>query len=686
MKIGATLIALMATSPAYAAIENPPLFKNTSMNPDIVEVNLNVKFKKGKIFNPQKNTFDKLKLRQYIDPTSTENHTFISPTMSVKQGQTLKVNLTNNLISENKKDQQKYLKNCPDHIADMNVPHCFNSTNLHTHGLWVDPGKNANGTLSDNVFEAIKPGEKSNYEFQIDQNHPAGTYWYHPHLHGSTSIQVLGGMAGALIIEGNRKPTQNNNGDIDILLKNTPEQIFVFQQIQYECPNNKCTKPGGIKEDYDTFGTALAWSNSKRYTSINGTVADTLKVEANQYYRWRMIHGGIRETIGLIIKEIPNELLVQSKYDVVKACRNLGEFNDYKDNPDKTNEYNKKAREDFYNASTSYQQFQKIEPLQFHTIAYDGITTKEIQTKKLSILQPGYREDVLISFKPNKKYCIFDTKLADKNEINKFNTQQKTTVQQTLTLPQQHELYAQLLATVDVKDSSKSHTPIQSYLVRQAQELKLDDTIISNIQQEKNNLRNFTPHESLMEIDQNKIGKQELNFNIANTDKDFGFGLGIGHHIFDIASSLPYGQNSNRYLKLGSIDEWTLTSTNGGHPFHIHVNPFQIKSVYKVKMLENGSMMRIGKDISTEEGTDLLFNGLNGVWKDTLFIPQGYEVLVRTKYEKYSGDFVLHCHILNHEDLGMMQNVRICDDPTSEECKKPFPSSHGATAQNSHAH
>ena len=36
-----------------------------------------------------------------------------------------------------------------------------------------------------------------------------------------------------------------------------------------------------------------------------------------------------------------------------------------------------------------------------------------------------------------------------------------------------------------------------------------------------------------------------------------------------------------------------------------------------------------------------------------------YTVIVRTRYERYIGDFVLHCHILDHEDQDMMENVRI---------------------------
>ncbi len=57
---------------------------------------------------------------------------------------------------------------------------------------------------------------------------------------------------------------------------------------------------------------------------------------------------------------------------------------------------------------------------------------------------------------------------------------------------------------------------------------------------------------------------------------------------------------------------------------------------------------------------------MKGVWKDTLLVKNfgggpssQYTIVVRTRYQRYIGDFVLHCHILDHEDQGMMQNIRI---------------------------
>jgi FtsP/CotA-like multicopper oxidase with cupredoxin domain len=79
---------------------------------------------------------------------------------------------------------------------------------------------------SDNVFIAIPPGEPFTYEYHIPENHPDGTYWFHPHRHGSVAFQFMGGMAGALIIEGTT----------DAFLREyfgaIKDRIFVLQQIR----------------------------------------------------------------------------------------------------------------------------------------------------------------------------------------------------------------------------------------------------------------------------------------------------------------------------------------------------------------------------------------------------------------------------------------------------------------------
>ena len=169
--------------------------------------------------------------------------------------------------------------------GSVNMPHCFNGTNLHTHGLWINPSGN-----SDNVLISVNPGVDFQYEYNIPPDHPAGTFWYHSHRHGSTALQVSSGMVGALIVRGTRPPTATANGDLDTLLKPIsgqpfPERVMVFQQIQYACRDDNdnietqsptstyACRPdevGGV-EDYDQFGPGT-WPASGRFTSINGAV------------------------------------------------------------------------------------------------------------------------------------------------------------------------------------------------------------------------------------------------------------------------------------------------------------------------------------------------------------------------------------------------------------------------------
>jgi FtsP/CotA-like multicopper oxidase with cupredoxin domain len=73
------------------------------------------------------------------------------------------------------------------------------STNLHFHGLSVPPICHQD----DVIRTSIEPGDPPfEYHVRIPLNQPPGLYWYHPHLHGFSKAQVLGGASGALIIEG----------------------------------------------------------------------------------------------------------------------------------------------------------------------------------------------------------------------------------------------------------------------------------------------------------------------------------------------------------------------------------------------------------------------------------------------------------------------------------------------------
>jgi len=136
-------------------------------------------------------------------------------------------------------------------------------TNLHTHGLHVSPSNN-----SDNVFLAIAPGTEFDFEFAIPADHPAGTYWYHPHVHGKTYSHVSGGMAGALIIEGG----------IDDLpaIKGLVEQTLVFQSAEFD-------ETGTIvpADDQDIH---------RQTRTVNGQLNPTIAIRPGELQRWRLVN------------------------------------------------------------------------------------------------------------------------------------------------------------------------------------------------------------------------------------------------------------------------------------------------------------------------------------------------------------------------------------------------------------
>ncbi len=73
------------------------------------------------------------------------------------------------------------------------------ATNLHFHGLTVPPVCHQDDVLNTLIQVGDQPFE---YRLRIPANEPPGLYWYHPHVHGVTKTQVLGGASGALIVEG----------------------------------------------------------------------------------------------------------------------------------------------------------------------------------------------------------------------------------------------------------------------------------------------------------------------------------------------------------------------------------------------------------------------------------------------------------------------------------------------------
>ena len=95
----------------------------------------------------------------------------------------------------------KFRNELPDDGARNVLGHDLRITNLHTHGLHVSPGDNANGTHADNMLVACKPGESTVYEYDLSKHAAGNLNFVHPHIHGTVTDQMWAGLATPLIVE-----------------------------------------------------------------------------------------------------------------------------------------------------------------------------------------------------------------------------------------------------------------------------------------------------------------------------------------------------------------------------------------------------------------------------------------------------------------------------------------------------
>ena len=132
-------------------------------------------------------------------PTFLYEGNYVAPTIRVNPGDTIVVDLDDELP--------------PGKGAASDV-------NLHFHGLNVSPRRPADDVIT--MF--AKSGRTLYYSVPIPATQPPGLYWYHPHIHGLTNLQVgQGGMSGAIVVEGIAAHVP--------ALANMPERILVVREL-----------------------------------------------------------------------------------------------------------------------------------------------------------------------------------------------------------------------------------------------------------------------------------------------------------------------------------------------------------------------------------------------------------------------------------------------------------------------
>lgn len=470
--------------------------------------------------------------RMYIDP-DTNAPIVPGPTIKAAPGDLVRLKLVNDLPPER------------DHMTtvhDINEPHGFSHTNMHTHGLWVSPAGN-----SDNVLIDLPPGNTFDYEYAIPSDHWAGTMWYHPHKHGSTSTQVATGLAGALILSGGLDEVPELKGKQDIVM--VLQKLAPMDAIQ-----------GLSSADLTTGAYPL---ESKAQTSINGQDRPYITAAPGELIRLRFIAA---TTGGMIKVSLP----------VMREGRPTPTFR-----------------------------------IPMGVLAYDGIaaTTGDdpdgspVKEFDEIILAPGNRVDVQVRMPatagPETELAIYENGTAANPEVIGY-----------------------IRIRGDAKDDPKLQRISNDFLPADHQ-IRPGDVAT----------RNKDLLFSMVEQPPASTGQPRTTFEFTIDNKLFEPGV------------------VDQLVTLNSMEQWTLgNNSRSFHPYHIHVNPFRV----------------IATNYAKDDDFNAYLKARMNHYMDTVAVPQiengiVSEVTVASWFRRYIGDYVLHCHILGHEDRGMMQLVRVVE-------------------------
>jgi FtsP/CotA-like multicopper oxidase with cupredoxin domain len=676
---------------------------------------------------------DDLQLRSY-------NGCLTSPMIEALPGDSLHVALHNELATNDPTcgtaPSAQYLQ-LPPGVG------CFNTTNLHVHGLHVSPSG-----ISDNVLLSVAPGTTQPYRIDIPADHPAGTFWYHAHMHGSTAVHVASAVAGPLIIHGNR-PYPSRQADIDTVLHDAAgaplaDTSFLLQQIAYGCfvtlaqgqpydallttaglyttnqatgANNTTPGPAssapwtcdpgqvspppspqpavqtsplsaGVVENFNSqLFSPTIWDTNGRFTSINGIVQPTITVPAGAIQRWRFLHAGVHDTINLqIVRMTPlpaaangaratlasllrGKSRAQQAPIVLQACSATAstlvpQFEIATDGLTRTRVHTIDPP-----SATPRPIAAPTRPRSARALAAAPVPLPTATPFESNYLQPGYRSDVLVVFPQVGDYCLLDQSAPAAERVNSGGG------------GGQGPSIPQVLAYVSVRGGHAVSGDLRAYVG--------DALYRANPQlppRVRGDLRagNLTPWAPFVALAPPPRGNHHPYAHFQIDDANGAFTV----------NAESYDPNTVQGVLIRQVettDDWDvkvqpqMTTTGGPSPvptldtgephiFHIHVNPFEIVDIYRSYYDPNtGKLLRrvsiydkngaCKPEIVTGDPDQLAdqYCGLYHVFRDTLFIENNYDVKLRTYYSRYTGEYVLHCHILDHEDAGMMANVLIVD-------------------------
>ncbi len=468
-------------------------------------------------------------------PVRTYTYNGVVPgyTWELDPGDTLRVNLINRLPPLTSAHHRQAMQ--------MDRPHEWTTTNLHTHGLHVSPRG-----IADNVFLTIPPGERQRLEIPVPRDHPAGLFWYHPHHHGAVTQQVRAGMAGAIIVRGDLDQVEE--------VRAAKEQVMVLQSIELGA-NYELLDPIP-----DPSKTEAFFPRKNVLYTVNGALNPKITMHPGEVQRWRMVNAA------------------EGKFMSLKLAQH-----------------------------------------ELNVLAWDGLTLAAPEGVELVMMSAGNRVEALVKAgKPGTYDLVLTPGSSQKPRI-----------------PGMPPSAPRALSRSELLFCSLAGAPGMPGLQDQPPELQPRTILTLEV---RGSGPEMTLPSSLPAWDPPILPiarTRRVGYTVQRAGMDEFVSFGIDGKQFDPARA-PYR------VKLGTAEEWTIVNecdhklVDHAHVFHIHVNPFKVTK-------------RNGQKLATP------------LWRDTYVLTKsaGDSFTFESNFVDFTGKFVEHCHVIAHEDLGMMEAIEV---------------------------
>jgi FtsP/CotA-like multicopper oxidase with cupredoxin domain len=528
--------------------------------------------------------------------------------------------------------------------------------NLHTHGAHISPKGNA-----DNVMLHIPPGMSNTYTYDVPRNMPQGLYWYHCHLHGLTAAQVYTGLVGLLEIgrtDGNLPVVTDRH----IPIRNMALQYnFVFDRAggsaQLNNPNwsqwvNTIVPPKDGELANGTYRPLLAPVNFSR--SKPGTkyftvwYAGPLSID-NHRGQLEFIPSNLQQFTATDAKagsDVPADPALPDDQRDVQFTVN-GQFQPViKSKAGQTEIWVLANVSDiaYINVQLTETATGRHPPIAI--VGQDGNPYTAVHT-------PPTDNGTRLLIPPASRFAIAVTLPAQGDLV--LEMPERSGDAKTITAP--GVLYTNngsenppaVLGSLSVPPSAVSYFdgffvfPTQVLLRAQAAEPGGETTAFAEGQP----LGGYTSFVDLAKVTPDFTRKIVISGgflnNLASPDDPKAFVYAFDGGAFP---NVPLIQP-----RLNSVEEWRIVNNNNDeHPIHIHVNDFQV-----IDYFDPTTGLRAGPDTFSIDNANAPAPKMQA---DETVIAPGILTL-RTRFDEYTGLYVMHCHRLNHEDNGLMALINV---------------------------